>query len=151
MSRFILPVFFTLLAAAPVTAQRPPAASDSLAIVAAGRAFSRAYERGDVETLVRSYTSDGVIFPDRSEALSGDALRRYWTLPPGRRVLLHRMTPTEIVIQGDLAYDYGVYEYRGENDGQGYQGRGKYVVVWRRDADGNWRMKLDIWNRLPDE
>ncbi|MGE3526973.1 MAG: DUF4440 domain-containing protein [Gemmatimonadales bacterium] len=151
MTRLVVPVFLALAAVAPVAAQRPSVAADSLAIVEAGRVFSRAYERGDVETMARSYTSDGVIFPDRSEPLSGDALRRYWTLPAGRRVLLHRMTPTEIVIEGDLAYDYGVYEYRGENNGQAYQGRGKYVVVWRRDADGNWRMKLDIWNRLPDE
>ena len=26
---------------------------------------------------------------------------------------------------------------------------GKYVMVWRQDADGNWRLYRDVWNDRP--
>lgn len=116
-------------------------------ITEAARRFSAAYVAGDVETMVSLYTPDAVIFPGSSEALTGhDAIRRYWALPPGQRVTLHRSTPTEIRIDGDHAYDHGVYEVSGERGGTAWgPSHGKYVIVWRRTPRG-WRMHLDMWN-----
>lgn len=115
-----------------------------------GRRFSAAYVAGDIETMVGLYTPDAVIFPGNSEAIQGhEGIRRYWTMPPGQRVTLHRATPTEIRIDGDHAYDHGVYEARGERDGTPWGPTlGKYVIVWRRTPQG-WRMHLDIWNSRP--
>jgi uncharacterized protein (TIGR02246 family) len=114
------------------------------------RRFSAAYVAGDVETMVSLYTPDGVIFPNDSEAIRGhEAIRRYWALPPGQRVTLHRATPAEIRIDGSHAYDHGVYEIAGERDGTAWgPSHGKYVIVWRRTPQG-WRMHLDMWNSRP--
>jgi ketosteroid isomerase-like protein len=132
----------------PAAAQ---ARSDSAAIHEQSRRFSAAYVRGDAAAMVQTYVTDAVIFPDRSEMLAGhDAIRRYWTLAPGRRITRHVSTPTRIVVEGNLAYDYGVYEIAGERDGTAWgPTRGKYVIVWRREADGVWRMQLDMWNSRP--
>ena len=115
-----------------------------------GRRFSAAYMAGDVETMVSIYTPDAVIFPNNSEAIRGhEAIRRYWALPPGQRVTLHRATPAEIRIDGGHAYDHGVYEVSGERDGTAWgPSHGKYVIVWRRTPQG-WRMYLDMWNSRP--
>jgi uncharacterized protein (TIGR02246 family) len=115
-----------------------------------GRRFSEAYVAGDIETMVGLYTPDAVIFPGNSEAIRGhDAIRRYWTLPAGQRVTLHRATPTEIRIDGNHAYDHGVYEVTGERNGTAWgPTHGKYVIVWRRTPQG-WRMHLDMWNSRP--
>ena len=111
-----------------------------------GRRFSAAYVAGDIETMVSIYTPDAVIFPGNSEAIRGhEAIRRYWTLGPGQRVTHHRSTPTEIRIDGNHAYDHGVYEISGVRDGPSH---GKYVIVWRRTPQG-WRMHLDMWNSRP--
>ncbi len=125
----------------------PPA--DSVAIVEASTAFSRAYERGDTPALLTLYTTDAVIFPDQSDALSGrESLERYWTLRPGNRVLHHQLISTSLTIHGAYAHDWGTFEVSGEQDGKPWgPNRGKYVVVWRKDSDGKWRMQLDIWNR----
>jgi uncharacterized protein (TIGR02246 family) len=114
------------------------------------RRFSAAYVAGDIETMVGLYRPDATIFPGNSEAIQGhDAIRRYWTLPPGQRVTLHTATPTEIRIDGNHAYDHGVYEARGERNGTGWGPTlGKYVIVWRRTPHG-WRMQLDMWNSRP--
>jgi ketosteroid isomerase-like protein len=125
--------------------------SDSALIHETSRRFSEAYVRGDASTMAGLYTSDATIFPERSSALTGhEAIRKYWTLPPGRRVTHHAATPTRIVVDGDHAYDHGIFEISGERDGEAWGPvQGKYVIVWRREPAG-WRMQLDIWNSSPE-
>lgn len=141
-----------LLGAAPLSGQtaRADSAADVAAIQEQARRFSAAYVRGDAAAMTALYTPDAVIFPERSEAISGtDAIRRYWTLEPGRRITHHRLTATAVVVDGKHAYDHGVYEVAGERDGKAWgPSGGKYVVVWRRDT-GGWRMQLDMWNSRP--
>ena len=145
LSRFLAPAAIAIAAGA-APAQSSPA--DSAAIHAQSRRFSAAYVAGDVDTMMDVYAADAVIFPERAEMLGApETIRRYWTRRPGNRVTRHVATPTRIVIQDDLAYDYGVYEVAGERDGQPWgPAGGKYVIVWVRGADGAWRMRLDIWN-----
>lgn len=119
-------------------------------IEAASREFSAAYVRGDVDSMVALYTPDAVIFPNNSEMIQGhEAIRRYWTLAPGQILTHHRATRTEIRVDGDHAYDYGVYEIAGTSNGAAWgPSHGKYVIVWRRTPAG-WRMHLDMWNSRP--
>jgi uncharacterized protein (TIGR02246 family) len=139
----------SLGAAVPLCAQT--AAADSAAIHELARRFSAAYVRGDAAAMAKLYTSDGAIFPERSDRISGqEAIARYWAPRPGSRITRHVLTPARIVIDGDHAYDYGTYEIAGERDGTAWgPSRGKYVVVWRRESEG-WRMHLDIWNSGPE-
>lgn len=126
------------------------AASDSAAIHERSRRFSAAYVRGDAAAMTELYTSDAVIFPERSAAITGaEAIRRYWTLPAGRRITRHVVTPTHITIDGRHAYDHGTFEIAGERDGKSWgPSRGKYIVVWRREGN-SWRIHLDMWNSGP--
>ena len=62
----------------------------------------------------------------------------------------HVLIPTRIEIDGQHAYDHGIYEIAGERDGKAWGPvRGKYLVVWRRQSDG-WKMELDMWNSGPE-
>jgi uncharacterized protein (TIGR02246 family) len=124
--------------------------SDSTAIVEAARQFSAAYMRGDAAAMAALYTPDAVIFPERSNAITGvEAIKRYFTLGPGQRVTQHQLTPTSVVVDGSHAYDHGTYVVAGARDGKAWGPfAGKYLVVWRREPAG-WRMQLDIWNSGP--
>lgn len=135
----------------PGAAPGPAASRDSATMHEAARAFSAAYVRGDARAMAEAYTDDAVIFPEGTPAIEGrEAIERYWTLGPGRRITHHRITPTRIEVVGNTAYDHGVFEVSGTNDGEAWgPGHGKYVVVWKRGSDGRWRMQLDIWNRSP--
>lgn len=137
------------VAGPPLWAQTAPA--DSAAIHELARQFSAAYVRGDAAAMANLYTSDAVIFPERSERITGrEAITGHWKLKPGSRVTRHVVTPTRIVVDGEHAYDYGIFEVAGERDGTAWGPfRGKYVVVWRREK-GSWRMQLDIWNSGPE-
>jgi ketosteroid isomerase-like protein len=126
------------------------ARSDTDAIKEAAHQFSAAYMRGDVDAITRLYTPDAVIFPERSDAISGHAaLKRYWKQEPGQKVTRHLLIPTQVTIDGQHAYDHGIYEIAGERNGKAWGPvRGKYLVVWRRQPDG-WKMQLDMWNSGP--
>lgn len=142
----------TSTAGGPAVRERPArAAADSVAILAAARAFSAAYVRGDADSMTALYTEDAAIFPDNRPAIVGrPGIRSYWTLPANRRIARHVLMPDRVEIVGDVAHDYGRFEIAGETDGAPWgPSYGKYVVVWRRGADGQWRMFLDMWNRLP--
>ena len=54
----------------------------------------------------------------------------------------------QIAASGDLGWTWGRYTYykKGEKSPAGY---GKYVSVWNKDADGEWKVKVDIGNGNP--
>ena len=48
---------------------------------------------------------------------------------------------------GDLAYSTGAYQMSAPDDsGKSSIDRGKYVAVWKKQTDGNWKVAVDIWN-----
>jgi ketosteroid isomerase-like protein len=149
MKHLLRAVLTMLIVTGPVHAQT--SRSDTAEIQAAARQFSTAYLRGDTDAIVGLYTQDAVIFPERSDAISGhDALRRYWTRKPGQKMTRHVLMPTRIEVDGQHAYDHGIYEIAGEREGKAWGPiRGKYLVVWRREP-GGWKMQLDIWNSGPE-
>lgn len=120
-------------------------------IIAATKAFSKAYMNGDFETIANSYTADAKIFPNNADIISGrEAVKERWMLGAGNKILNHEIIPLEITFLGDYAHDYGYFQGKSENkDGTVANWRGKYVVVWRKE-DGDWKMYLDIWNRIQD-
>jgi ketosteroid isomerase-like protein len=57
----------------------------------------------------------------------------------------------DIAQSGDLGYAYGSYELR-DNPSQAVAiEKGYYVRVWKREADGKWKMALDVTSPLPPE
>ena len=120
-------------------------------ILEAVRNFSKAYMNGDYETIANSYTTDAKIFPNNADIISGrEAIKERWMQWTGSKTLHHEIQPKEIKFFGDYAHDYGYYEGKTERkDGEVSEWKGKYVVIWKKE-DGNWKMYLDIWNRIKD-
>ncbi|MBT8275805.1 MAG: DUF4440 domain-containing protein [Bacteroidia bacterium] len=113
------------------------------------RAFSAAYMNADAEEIASLYTIDAKIFPGNSNIISGrPKIEKRWQFAEGVKDLYHKVTPSEIRIIKNYAYDYGYYEGSTTNKkGKKTDFEGKYVIVWRRDK-GEWKIYLDIWNRL---
>ena len=111
--------------------------------------FSEYVMSSDYKNIAASYTDDGKIFPDRRDIIGGrEKIENYWTLPEGVETPYHKIIPEEITINEDYAYDYGRYEGRTKRkDGSESSWKGKYVIVWKK-VDGDWKIYLDIWNRI---
>jgi ketosteroid isomerase-like protein len=56
-------------------------------------------------------------------------------------------TRVDVARSGDLGYVSGPYEFvMNGPDGKPVTERGKFVEVWRKQADGAWKCVADIWN-----
>lgn len=55
-----------------------------------------------------------------------------------------------VAASGDMAYTWGIYTVKvpGE-DGSETQSQGKYLNVWRKTIDGQWRVLIDMGNQNP--
>lgn len=115
-------------------------------------AFSRDLVNGNFEAVTQAYAPDAKIFPPGLDILQKhEAIRKYWTPPPEResRTVHHLVTPAEIEVTGNYAYDWGYYEGRSRmGDGSEQAWRGKYVIVWKQTKPGEWKIYLDAWNRV---
>lgn len=120
-------------------------------VMQAIRAFSQAYMDLDYDAIVNAYTVDGKIFPNNLKILQKkEDILKYWTVGEGTKILHHKIMPEEITVLGDHAYDYGYYEGKTQlKNGDVSEWQGKYVIVWKKVGE-EWKMYLDIWNRVTD-
>ncbi|WP_109851754.1 DUF4440 domain-containing protein [Aquimarina sp. AU58] len=122
---------------------------DEELIRAEAKAFSDAYLRQDYEAIAKIYTDNAKIFPTNAPIIKGyDAIKKRWAESSGYTPIEHEIIPEEIIILGDTAHDYGIYKGKNKNDdGTEITYQGKYVVIWKK-VDDQWKMYLDIWNRI---
>jgi ketosteroid isomerase-like protein len=60
--------------------------------------------------------------------------------------------PVEIEGRGDLAYARGIFSWTFRvAEGEPFSDTGKWIAIWRRQADGSWLLSHDIWDsdRVP--
>ena len=56
----------------------------------------------------------------------------------------------DISSSGDLGYTYGTFEFRSKDkDGKPTVDYGKYTSIWKKQADGSWKVALDMGNSSP--
>ncbi len=115
---------------------------------ATNRQFEEAFARGDAAACAAVYTDDAKILPPDSPVLTGkQAAQALWQsfIDMGvKRVSLQRL---ELEDMGDRAVERGAatVEIEGEG-GQTTQASGKFIVLWRRQADGAWKWHWDCFN-----
>jgi uncharacterized protein (TIGR02246 family) len=121
------------------------------AIEAANAKFGAAFAKGDVQALAAMYTPDAIAFPPDSEMIRGnDAIGRFWKTSRDNGVQSATLTTVDVGRSGDVAYEAGTVALRIQPAGkEATTATAKYVVVWKRQADGAWKMHRDIWNDLP--
>ena len=65
-------------------------------------------------------------------------------------LVLNRIEVIEVIESGDHAIDTGAIYLNVPDGSGGFTEVGmKYVVAWRKDDDGVWRLHRDTWNALP--
>ncbi len=134
--------------AAPETVRDRAAAAAALR--AADSALQGAVEAKDVERTANLYMADATLLPVAEPAVVGrEAIRQEWAKVFGIPGFQNRARTTrlEVAEGGDLAFTQGTYESAMTGaDGRPTVERGKWVTVWRREADGQWRVATDISN-----
>jgi len=150
-------VLFALIVASSSTAYAGSQGDDQsvreaqAAIEAANARFSEAFARGDAKALSAMYTSDAIAFPPDSEMIRGnEAIGEFWKATRDSGVRGAALTTIEVGRSGDVAYEVGKVSLTIQPAGkEPTTAVAKYVVVWKRQADGSWKLHRDIWNSLP--
>lgn len=120
---------------------------DQGAIGAASDDWFKQAGSGTMAEVAAHYTDDAVLLPPGGETVTGrKAIAEYFGHFPKLEKLQWKRT--EVVGNSDLAYAMGSFSFEmtGPNATKPLVERGKYIEIWRRQADGSWKITRDIWN-----
>ena len=103
---------------------------------------------GDAAGVAAHYTDDAALLPPHAARIDGrEGIQGVWQGLIDADVRDVALTTQEVDVFSDVANEVGTISATtpGEDGGR-VQLAGKYVAVWKRGGDGNWRLRRDIWN-----
>lgn len=145
-----LVVLLLVAGTASSIAQKSNPNPDEQAIRKLDKDWSAAAGSKDVAKTVSFYADDASALPFNAPIATGkDQIQQLWahlTSLPGF-ALSFAPTKIEVAKSGDLAYDLGTFELK-TNDAQGNATTqvGKYVVVWKKQSDKQWKVIVDMFS-----
>ena len=129
------------------TTVKPAGAADAIRRLDAD--FEKLANAKDSGALVKAfYAETAVVMPPNRPMVEGRAnIRSFFQGLMDAGFTSIKLETTMIVSAGDLAYGRGRYSLSlSPPGGAPIHDVGKYVVVYRRQANGSWRAVADIWN-----
>jgi ketosteroid isomerase-like protein len=151
--RFMLQVTATVLLAACAPAESPtPPDPEAVraSLIAADQAFAAATAAKGLEGWLAAFDTTAIqMEPDVPFTPGLAAIRG--AMAPAFADTTWRLTwePTMAFASaaGDLGYTLGTWQSTRYNDaGRGQVSTGKYVTIWRKQADGSWKVVFDGGN-----
>jgi uncharacterized protein (TIGR02246 family) len=106
--------------------------------------WSKTASANDVDGTVSYYADDASLLPPNAPIATGkQAIRAVWAslLTPGNS-LSWEANKVAVARSGDLAYVIGAYQLAMKSA----QDRGKFVEVWKKEADGQWKVVVDMFS-----
>ena len=111
--------------------------------------FVAAVETGDTAAAVARYDADATVLPPGGPAWHGTAAitQGFGGMLGAFTVKDFTLTSGDVVVGGDYATETGSYKMTMvPKKGAAMEDVGKYVVAWKKQADGTWKLYRDIWN-----
>jgi ketosteroid isomerase-like protein len=124
--------------------------ADEAAIKAAAADWGKAAAAKDLDKTLSFYADDASMFPPNMPIATGaEARRKVWTelLAAPDLALSIATTKVESARSGDVAYETGTFEESSKDKkGKPVKVVGKYVVIWKKQPNGQWKAVVDIFN-----
>ena len=152
MSRTLRPsavAVATILLAACTAGQQPPPPADPSVLMAADRQFAADVAKSGSGAWVSWVADDGAqIVSGAGEVTGHDAIRELMAgLDDPSSTLTWEPLRADIAASGDLGWTTGTYVSEATAaDGTKRRGEGRYVTIWRKQADGSWKVVMDLGN-----
>ena len=119
-------------------------------------AYASAWLKNDQEAVLRNFSQDAVLIPQGHRPVRGmDAIKKFWWPPDGPRTVIRSFTITTDEIDGDncVAYVRGTFEFSFSFEDKGrttnLANAGNYMMIMKRQPDGNWLISHRMWGDLP--
>lgn len=132
--------------AAPAAAQ-----SAQAGIEAALVEFAEAFNSKDAAAVAAHYTEDAAVLPPDAARVDGrENIEKFWRGAMDAGLTDLALKAVEVEESGDLAYEVGTFTFKAPGEGGALaEAAGKYIVIWKKEPDGAWRLHRDIWNGDP--
>ena len=141
------------LCLAPLRAHAEPKGSEDVAeakkaIASANAKYGAAIAQRDAATIRDLYTDDAIVLPPGLAMIHGKAgVEDLWKGSFANGVKAASFQTQDVERNGDVAVETGTFTMKIAPEGKAEQtNAGKYVVVWKRQNDGSWKLHRDIWN-----
>ncbi len=153
MKKLFVVLATVLVLAASGCAPQVDTAADQAAIEQATRdwvtATNKPGEEG-ADGYASFVTEDAVWLLDNGALVEGRDAVRAWILPLTQAEdfsVTWEATRVEVSAAGDLAYSMGTYKYSLKDaEGNPVSNKGKFVDIWKKQADGSWKAAIGIGN-----
>ena len=152
MKNVLVWIFLFVLVSAAGFSSLGKSAADKATLIKADEAFAVATAEKGLEGWLSWFAPDAKIFPTGEAVVEGlDAVKACYARSGfDPKELKWKPVGGEMAASGDLGYTYGTASWPGA-DAQGKKTTrtGKYLTVWKRQADGSWKVVADIGNPDP--
>jgi ketosteroid isomerase-like protein len=97
------------------------------------------------------YAEDAAVLPPDSAHVDGRAnIQAFWKGAIDAGLADLALKAVEVGSSGDMAFEVGEVSFLApDKTGAPSTVTGKYIVIWKKSADGVWRLYRDIWNANP--
>ena len=145
MVRNILALTFIVATCTLATAQ-----TSADAVRKADQDWLKVFAAKDLAKSVDFVLADGaVLAPNAPIATGHEAVGKLFSgffALPDLKIEWHP-AKVEVARSGDLAYTTGAYSMSFKDpSGKTIEDKGKYVTVWKKQSNGNWKVAYDIFN-----
>jgi ketosteroid isomerase-like protein len=124
-------------------------AADEATIRSFDAQWSKTAAAHDLNGTLSYYSDDAVLLPANLPiANTKDAIRAVWSeLAAPTSDISWQVTKVDVAKSGDLAYSFGTYTLNMKDpQGKAVSDKGKFMEVWKKQADGNWKTVADTYN-----
>ena len=129
-------------------APRIELAAERAAIFETDKMWSKASVAKNVDVVLSFFTDDASMFPPNATVLTGkEAIRSFVseTFSDPYFSVSWQANQVEVSRAGDLGYTFGTIQFI-MNSPELVIEHGKYVTIWEKQADRQWKAVADIWN-----
>jgi len=112
------------------------------------RVFCDAFNGGNAAGVAEQYTADARILPPGASTIDGrQGIQEFWQGFIDAKVADLTLRSDEIEDFGSQALEVGTVTASAPGEaGARVELTGKYIVLWKQDPNGAWRIYRDIWN-----
>ncbi len=113
-------------------------------------ASKEAMMTGNSDKVLAFFEDDGMeMAPNQPTVKGKEAIKAFQAqmMKSGVKMTAVEFAPVEIQAGGTIAYEIGTYDMTIAVPKMGdVKDKGKYIALWRQQADGSWKVRAETWN-----
>jgi len=106
-----------------------------------------AWDKADASLIAALFANDGVLLGRNGKVFKGPEeifQRQKTVMESAGKGVKSTVTTVDFWLDGDTAYETGTYSYKYQEKGKPVTEEGRYVTIWKRQADRSWKIIMDM-------